>query len=43
MAGSALLHFDVGDSGRLGFDYGDEKGALVREELTPGDSCPILR
>ena len=34
-----LLHLNVGESGRLGFDYTDAKGAPVREELIPGDAC----
>jgi hypothetical protein len=36
--GSALEHFDLGNSGRLGFDLiGEEK--TTRSEMIPGDGC----
>jgi hypothetical protein len=36
--GPRIFHLDVGDSGRLGFEYHDQ-GGTRREELIPGDGC----
>lgn len=38
IAGAVLHHFDVGASGRLGFNL-IGKTSITREELVPGDAC----